>query len=85
LTNRNAFSFHKLLNIHFFEHFLQISHNLRIFNYQNNVWGQKTKKLTLAQLFHAMRSRPVGWHDYRTTHSTYVRTPHRTKKRANEL
>jgi len=30
---RNAFSiFHKLSNIHFFEHFLEISHNLRITN-----------------------------------------------------
>jgi len=31
-TIRNAFAFHKLPNIHFCEHFLQISHNLRTIN-----------------------------------------------------
>jgi len=43
---RNAFSFHKLPNIRFFEHFLQISHNLRTINDQNNMSGEKTRNLT---------------------------------------
>ena len=34
--------FHKLPNIHFFKHFLQISHNLRIIKVQNNVSSDKT-------------------------------------------
>jgi len=37
---RYVFSFHKLPNIHFFilsEHFLQISHNLRMINSQKNM------------------------------------------------
>jgi len=55
---RSAFSFHKLPNIHFFEHFQQISDNLGIFNGQNNMSGAKTRKLnTLAKLFQAMRRR----------------------------
>ena len=33
----------KLPNLHFFEHFLQISHNVRIINSQNNMSGEKTK------------------------------------------
>jgi len=47
---RNAFSFHKLPNIHFFEHFLQISHNLRIINGQNRcLSGEKWESCTLSQ------------------------------------
>ena len=42
---RNAFSFHKLPDIHFFEHFLQISRNIRIINSQKNMSGEKTRKL----------------------------------------
>ena len=38
LAIRNAFSFHKLPNIHFFEHFLQISHNLRIKATAKTTW-----------------------------------------------
>jgi len=34
---RNAFSLNKLPNIHFFEHYLQISHNLKTINGQNNM------------------------------------------------
>jgi len=58
---RNTFSFHKLPNIPFFEQFLQISHNLRIIiNGQNNMSGEKTRKLyTLAKVFQAMRSRNI--------------------------
>ena len=37
---RNAFSFRKLPNIHFFAHFLLISHNFRIINEQNNMSGE---------------------------------------------
>ena len=55
---RNAFSFHKLPNVHFFEHYLQISHNLKTINRQNSMSGEKTRKLhTIAKRFQAMRSR----------------------------
>jgi len=41
----------------FFEHLLQVSHNLRIINGQNNMSGEKTRKLdTVAKLFHAVSS-----------------------------
>jgi len=40
---RYAFAFHKLPNIHFCKHFLQISHNLRIINVQINIRGKNTK------------------------------------------
>ena len=59
---RYAFSFHKLPNIHFFEHFLQISHYLRIINGQNNVSraAKKQESYTLSQnCFQAMRSRSI--------------------------
>jgi len=56
-----------MFNIHFFEHFLQISHNL--INGQNNMSGEKTRQLeTLTKLFQAMRSRTICWQDYRTTY-----------------
>ena len=44
---RNALSFHTLPNIHCFEHFLvlQISHNLRIINGQNNMSAETLVKL----------------------------------------
>jgi len=38
----NAFSFNKLSNISFFEHFLQTSHNLRISRGQKNISSEKT-------------------------------------------
>jgi len=51
---RNAF--HKLPNIHIYEHFQQISHNLRIFNAQIHISGEKTRKLdTLEKLYHDYR------------------------------
>jgi len=66
---RNAYSVHKLPNIHFFEHFLQLSHNFG----QNNMRSEKTKKLgTLAKLFQAMIS--ICWQDYRTTYCSYNTT-----------
>jgi len=34
---RNAFSFNELPNIHLWEHYLQISHNLKAINGQNNM------------------------------------------------
>jgi len=37
-------SFHKLPKTHFFEHFLQISHNLRVVNGQNNLSGEEKAK-----------------------------------------
>jgi len=48
---RNAFSFHKLPNIHFFKHFLQISRILRIINQrpEQHERRKKNKKLTLSQ------------------------------------
>jgi len=56
-------------NIYFSEHFVQMSHNLRIINGQTNINGEKTIKLdTLANLFQAMRSRTICWQDYRTTY-----------------
>jgi len=52
------FSFHKLPNIHFFEHFLQIGRNVRIINGRNNMSGEKKTKLdTLAKVRQAMISR----------------------------
>jgi len=55
--------------ISIFEHFLQISHNLRIINGQNNMSGEITRKSdTLVKLFQAMRSRTICWQDYRTTY-----------------
>ena len=42
---------------------------LRIINGQNNMSGEKTRKLyTLAKLFQAMRSRIICWQDYRITY-----------------
>ena len=65
---RNAFSFHKLSNIHFWDHFLQIRHDLRtINNNQMNISGEKSWKLdTLAKLFQTMRNGYVAWHNCRT-------------------
>jgi len=40
---RNAFPFHKLPNLHFCQHFLQISHNLRTINAQINISGEKPR------------------------------------------
>ena len=55
---RNTFAFHKLPNIHFCEHFLQISHNLRTINAQINIRGKKSRTLdTLAKLFHCILTR----------------------------
>jgi len=52
--------FPEQLIIHFFEQFLQISHNLRIINGQNNMSAEKIRKLdALAKLFQAMRSRAI--------------------------
>jgi len=48
----------------FFEHFLQVSHNLRIINNQNNTSGEKTAMLdTFAKLFQAMRNRTICGQD----------------------
>ena len=59
--------FHKLSNIHFWEHFLQLSHNLIIVNDQISISGEKPWKLdTLAKLFQTMRNGSVPWHDYWT-------------------
>jgi len=58
---RNALSYHRLPNIHFIKHFLQIRHNLRIINDQINTSGEKQERNTLSQvatLFQAMRSGP---------------------------
>jgi len=66
---QKRFSFYKLPNSHFFEHFLRISHNLRIINGQNSMSAGKTGKLdTLAKLFQAMRNRTTCWQEYRTTY-----------------
>jgi len=55
---RNAFALHKLPNIHIWEHFLQISHNLRTINAQINISGEKPRKLdTLAKLLHCIVKR----------------------------
>jgi len=61
-ATRNAFSFHKLPNIHFCEHFLQISHNLRTINDEINISGEKPRNLedALTNLFQTMRNRPVS-------------------------
>jgi len=54
--------------ISIFEHFLQLSHNIRIINRQKNMSGEKAKKLdTLVKLFQAMRSRTI-WQGCRTTY-----------------
>jgi len=50
---RNAF-FHKLPNIHFCKHFLQISHNLKTIN------GQIINLDTLAKLFQTVGDRPAS-------------------------
>jgi len=42
---RNTLSFHKLPNIHFCQHFLQISHNLRTINDHINISGEKNKEV----------------------------------------
>ena len=53
----------------FWEHFLQISHDLRTINHQINISGEKTWKLdTLAKLFQTMRNGSVSWHNYRTSY-----------------
>ena len=65
---RNAFSFHKLPNIHFCERFLQISHILRQ-RPEHERW--KPRKLdTLAKVFQAMWSRTICWQSYRTTYKS---------------
>ena len=49
--------------------FLQISHNLRIINGQNNMSSEKIRNLdTLAKLSQTMRSRTICCKDYRTTY-----------------
>jgi len=69
LAIRNALSLHKLPKIQFFEHFLQLSHNLRIINGHSNTTGRKTRKLdTFEKLIQAMKSRTICWKDYRTTY-----------------
>jgi len=50
-----------------------LGHNLRITNGQNNMSGEKTRKLdTLVKLFQAMRSKTICWQEY-----SKVRTPRR--------
>ena len=44
-VTRNAFSFHEYPICPFFEHFLQVSYNLRIINRQNNTSGENIRKL----------------------------------------
>jgi len=74
----NAFSFHKLPNIRFFEHFLQISHNLRIINSQNNMTGEETRNLTLFQ--NCFKQWQVERNVDKTIRQiTKVRTPRRLK------
>jgi len=69
LSTRNAFYFHKPSNIQFFEHFLEVSHNLRIINGQNNISGEKNRTLdTLTKIFQALRSSAISWQDNRTTY-----------------
>ena len=87
LAIRNAISFHKQFYIHCFEHFLQSSHNLRLINSQNNMSGEKTRKLdTLAKLLQAMRSRNIRqqWQGYQTTYQRQY-TTQALKKLTNEL
>jgi len=51
---RKCLSFHSMHNLDFFGHFLQISHNLRIINGQNNMSDGETRKLDIpAKLFQA--------------------------------
>ena len=59
--SRIIFSFPILHNIHFFEHFLRNkSRNLRKNKIQNNMSGEKTRKLdTLTQLFQARKNRTI--------------------------
>jgi len=58
---RNAFSFHKLSNIHFCEHFLQISSGFKNNQRQDQHSGEKARKLgILAIPFQTMRNRPVS-------------------------
>ena len=77
---RNAFASHKLPNIHFCEHFLQISHNLRTINAQINISGEKTRKLdTLAKL-HCIFTRLSE-----NLELAEIRTPRRHKNWADEL
>ena len=77
---RNVFASHKLPNVHFCEHFLQISHNLRTINAQINISGEQLRKLdTRAKLFHCILTRLSD------NLRTEIRTPRRRKNWADEL
>ena len=62
----NAFSFHKLPNIRFLEHFLQVTHKLRKINTQNNISAEKNAKVRLSR--RTVSSNEVCWQDYNTTY-----------------
>ena len=68
LAIRNAFSFHKLSNIQFFEHFLQVSQFKNIQRPEQHERWKNRKLNTLTKMFQAMRSRTICWQDYRTTY-----------------
>jgi len=70
-----------LPNIQFFEHFLQIGHNFRIINGQNNVSSEVTRKLDiLEKMFQAMRTRTSVYVDQNIGQLTKVGTPRRRIK-----
>jgi len=77
----NAFLFinYLLPNIHFFKHFLRISHNLRIIKVHNNVSGEKT----LSQNFFKQCEVEM-YVDKTIGQVTKVRTP-RSLKKAEQL
>ena len=63
---RNGFSFHKLPNIHLFEHFLQIEFNNNQRPEQHERWANK--KGRHSNCFQALRRRTVRWQNFRTTY-----------------
>ena len=77
---RNVFSFHKLPNIHFFENFLQICHDLRIISTARTTWAVKQQESwTLSQ--NCFKQWEVElYFDKTIGQLTKVRTPRRLKK-----
>jgi len=71
---RNAFAFHKLPNIHFCEHSLQISHNLRTINAQINIRGKKTRKLDTRKTVSLYLNTTIGQRKKKLEHQAGVKT-----------
>ena len=83
LPIRDAFSFHKLPNVHVWEYFLQISHNLRTINSQINISDEKPWNLTFSQ--NCFKQLEMDLYLDTTGQFTKIRTPRRHTNWVDEL